>query len=95
LIKGSRIGFRALSRGDLPRLHQFNYNVEVELAGGGNPPLPQSLERLRLRRKGPAVPARLKRRRLRRSGDSGGSFHETMLDDDPRGPVFGFDNRAG
>ncbi len=46
MIKGSRVVLRALSRDDLPRLHQFNNDVEVELAGGGDPPLPQSLERL-------------------------------------------------
>lgn len=46
MIHGTRVVLRALSRDDLPRLHQFNNDVEVELAGGGDPPLPQSLERL-------------------------------------------------
>jgi RimJ/RimL family protein N-acetyltransferase len=46
MIHGQRVALRALSRDDLPRLHQFNNDVEVELAGGGDPPLPQSLERL-------------------------------------------------
>ncbi len=37
---------RAIRRDDLPRLNAFNNDVAVELAGGGDPPLPQSLERL-------------------------------------------------
>lgn len=37
---------RALRRDDLPRLNEFNNDLAVELAGGGDPPLPQSLERL-------------------------------------------------
>lgn len=46
MIHGHRVILRALRRDDLPRLHRFNNDVEVELAGGGDPPLPQSLERL-------------------------------------------------
>ena len=37
---------RAIRRDDLLRLWQFNNDLEVELAGGGDPPVPQSLERL-------------------------------------------------
>ncbi|MEI2689094.1 MAG: GNAT family protein [Anaerolineae bacterium] len=48
MIHGPRVVLRALSRDDLPRLHQFNNDIEVELAGGGDPPLPQSLERLQV-----------------------------------------------
>jgi hypothetical protein len=33
-------------RDDLPRQHQFNNDIAVQLAGGGDPPMPQSLERL-------------------------------------------------
>lgn len=46
MLKGERIVLRALARADLERLWQFNNDVEVELAGGGDPPLPQSSERL-------------------------------------------------
>jgi RimJ/RimL family protein N-acetyltransferase len=35
-----------MQRSDLERLCQFNNDVEVELAGGGDPPFPQSLDRL-------------------------------------------------
>jgi RimJ/RimL family protein N-acetyltransferase len=37
---------RALTRDDLLRQWEFNNDLEVELAGGGDPPMPQSLERL-------------------------------------------------
>jgi len=36
----------AMMRDDLVQLCQFNNDVEVEVAGGGDPPMPQSLERL-------------------------------------------------
>ena len=37
---------RAITRGDLPRLREFRNDLEVELAGGGDPPAPVPLERL-------------------------------------------------
>jgi RimJ/RimL family protein N-acetyltransferase len=46
MIQGKRVVLRELRREDLPRLNQFNNDIAVELAGGGDPPLPQSLERL-------------------------------------------------
>jgi RimJ/RimL family protein N-acetyltransferase len=46
MLKGEKVVLRSISRADLPRLCDFNNNVEVELAGGGEPPVPQSLERL-------------------------------------------------
>lgn len=46
MLKGQKVLLRAMTRADLERLCQFNNDVEVELAGGGDPPLPQSLERL-------------------------------------------------
>lgn len=46
MLKGERIILRAIERGDLERLWQFNNDIEVELAGGGDPPMPQSLARL-------------------------------------------------
>jgi RimJ/RimL family protein N-acetyltransferase len=46
MLKGERVTLRSLNRDDLPRLCEFNNDVEVELAGGGDPPIPQSLARL-------------------------------------------------
>lgn len=46
MIRGERLTLRALRRDDLERLCAFNNDLEVELAGGGDPPMPQSLERL-------------------------------------------------
>jgi len=47
MLYGELVTLRAVTREDLPRLAQFNNDIEVELAGGGAPPMPQSLERLR------------------------------------------------
>jgi RimJ/RimL family protein N-acetyltransferase len=46
MLKGQRITLRSISRADLPKLNEFNNDLEVELAGGGDPPMPQSLARL-------------------------------------------------
>lgn len=46
MFKGKRVTLRSISREDLPRLCEFNNDLEVELAGGGDPPIPQSLARL-------------------------------------------------
>ncbi len=46
MIQGNRVLLRAMRHSDLERMCQFNNDVEVELAGGGDPPIPQSLERL-------------------------------------------------
>ena len=46
MLHGPRVTLRAMTADDLPRLNAFNNDVEVELAGGGDPPLPQSLARL-------------------------------------------------
>lgn len=46
MLQGPRVTLRALRRDDLPRLLAFNNDLETELAGGGDPPYPQSLERL-------------------------------------------------
>jgi RimJ/RimL family protein N-acetyltransferase len=45
MIKGERITLRAIEREDVPRFLAFNNDIEVELAGGGDPPWPQSLAR--------------------------------------------------
>jgi len=46
MLKGQRVTLRGVMRNDLARQWAFNNDVEVELAGGGDPPIPQSLERL-------------------------------------------------
>jgi RimJ/RimL family protein N-acetyltransferase len=46
MLKSARLTLRAIRRDDLPSLNGFNNDVEVELAGGGDPPLPQAIERL-------------------------------------------------
>jgi RimJ/RimL family protein N-acetyltransferase len=44
MLKGERLTLRGIQRDDLPRLWQFDNDLDVELAGGGDPPLPRSLE---------------------------------------------------
>jgi RimJ/RimL family protein N-acetyltransferase len=46
MLKGKHVTLRAIEREDLPLLAAFNNDLDVELAGGGDPPLPQSLARL-------------------------------------------------
>ncbi len=46
MLKGEKVTLRAVEREDLPRLCEFNNDLAVELAGGGDPPMPQSLARL-------------------------------------------------
>lgn len=46
MLKGERVTLRGIRRDDLLRLWEFNNDPEVEIAGGGDPPIPQSLERL-------------------------------------------------
>jgi RimJ/RimL family protein N-acetyltransferase len=46
MLRGERVLLRALTRDDLVRQWEFNNDIDVELAGGGDPPMPQSLERL-------------------------------------------------
>lgn len=46
MLQGEKVVLRAMRREDLELLCQFNNDVETELAGGGDPPMPQSLERL-------------------------------------------------
>ena len=45
MLQGKKVTLRAVSRDDLERLWQFNNDLQVELAGGGDPPMPQSLAR--------------------------------------------------
>lgn len=46
MLQGKKVTLRALDRADLPRLSQFNNDLAIEVAGGGDPPWPQSLARL-------------------------------------------------
>lgn len=46
LIQGKRVLLRAVEREDLARIWAFNNDLAIELAGGGDPPMPQSLARL-------------------------------------------------
>lgn len=46
MLKGERVLLRGIRRDDLLRLWEFNNDPDVEIAGGGDPPIPQSLERL-------------------------------------------------
>jgi len=46
VLRGERVTLRAMRRSDLPRLWAMNNDLAVELAGGGDPPEPQSYERL-------------------------------------------------
>ncbi len=43
MISGKRVTLRAMERDDLPTLHRYNNDLAVELAGGGDPPMPQPL----------------------------------------------------
>jgi RimJ/RimL family protein N-acetyltransferase len=47
MLKGTHVILRAIEREDLPLLAAYNNDIDVELAGGGDPPLPQSLDRLK------------------------------------------------
>lgn len=46
MLQGKRVRLRGISRDDLTRFWEFNNDLLVELAGGGDPPFPQSLARL-------------------------------------------------
>ncbi len=45
MLQGSRVRLRGMTYADLDRLWEFNNDVEVEMAGGGDPPMPQSVAR--------------------------------------------------
>ena len=46
MLQGERVSLRGLKRDDLQRIWEFNNDLAVELAGGGDPPMPQTMERL-------------------------------------------------
>lgn len=49
MLRGEKVTLRSVEREDLERLWRFCNDLEVELAGGGDPPQPTSLERVRAR----------------------------------------------
>ncbi len=46
MLVGRKVTLRGITRDDLPDIWRFNNDLEVELAGGGDPPKPQAFERL-------------------------------------------------
>ncbi len=46
MLQGQKVILRAMKREDLVRQCAFNNDLEIELAGGGDPPEPQTLARL-------------------------------------------------
>ena len=46
MLRGEKVVLRALQREDVPLLAVFNNDIEVEIASGGDPPIPQALARL-------------------------------------------------
>lgn len=46
MLDGPRVRLRGIRRDDLPVMSSFNNDLAMELAGGGDPPYPQALERL-------------------------------------------------
>lgn len=46
MLQGTRVRLRSIAPEGLSRLWTFNNDIEVEVAGGGAPPMPQSLARL-------------------------------------------------
>lgn len=46
MLKGEKVILRAIKREDLQRQLIFNNDLEIEILGGGDPPEPQSIERL-------------------------------------------------
>ena len=46
MLRGEKVILRSIERNDLERLWEFNNDLEVELASGGDPAMPQSLQRL-------------------------------------------------
>jgi RimJ/RimL family protein N-acetyltransferase len=46
MLKSERVILRGVRREDLPKIWEYNNDLAVELAGGGDPPIPQSLDRL-------------------------------------------------
>lgn len=46
MLRGERATLRGVTRDGLPLVWKFNNDLDVELAGGGDPPMPQAFERV-------------------------------------------------
>ncbi len=46
MLQGEKVALRPFTREDVPLIWKFRTDVEVELAGGGDPPKPLTLERI-------------------------------------------------
>ncbi|HLZ68356.1 MAG TPA: GNAT family protein [Dehalococcoidia bacterium] len=46
MLRGEKVVLRSLEREDLPAQWAWNNDLETEVAGGGDPPMPQPLARL-------------------------------------------------
>src|ERR1051325_9503987 len=44
MLKGARVTLRSLTKADMATLLRFGQDVEVELLGGGDPPIPSTIE---------------------------------------------------
>lgn len=49
MLYGKKVVLRPITHDDLPRLREFHNDLEVELASGGDPPTPRTLEALQKR----------------------------------------------
>jgi RimJ/RimL family protein N-acetyltransferase len=47
MLKGDKVLLRAIEDEDLPALARWANDLEIEVLGGGDPPTPQSVERVR------------------------------------------------
>jgi RimJ/RimL family protein N-acetyltransferase len=47
MLKGERVVLRAIEDEDLPARARWQNDLEVEVLGGGDPPLPRSVDRIR------------------------------------------------
>jgi RimJ/RimL family protein N-acetyltransferase len=43
MLKGDTVTLRAIERGDLQAMWAWNNDLETEVLGGGDPPMPQSM----------------------------------------------------
>ena len=46
MLVGNKVVLRGVTRDDVALMWRFNNDLDVELAGGGDPPMPQAIERL-------------------------------------------------
>lgn len=44
MLKGKRVTLRAMCKEDVPLMHRYGQDLELEVLGGGDPPTPKTLE---------------------------------------------------